>query len=74
MATYDRVMQYQRRQVSRGYAATCAAFDCCKPVGVACLTPCITLLLLILPPPPPPNAIPLSSPASFMTVYVMVQS
>jgi len=35
MATYDRVMQYQRRQVSRGYAATYAAFDCYKPLDVA---------------------------------------
>ncbi len=40
MATYDRVMQYQRRQVSRGYAATYAAFDCYKPIDVASLTPC----------------------------------
>ena len=43
MATYDRVMQYQRRQVSRGYAATYAAFDCCKSVSVASLTPCYGL-------------------------------
>ncbi len=47
MATYDRVMQYQRRQVSRGYAATYAAFHCYKAVDAASLTPCITLLLLI---------------------------
>ena len=49
MATYDRVMQYQRRQVSPGYAATYAAYDCYKPgcgVSYSLSWSCIAQLLL----------------------------